>query len=558
MAKYTDEEQEELESPEQETAAAEDAIAPDSEEPETETQAAPEPPKVESEPIQMPPPEEKVEKPESSDAAVDKEVQEANKAEEEASAAAPKEKPKKEEQDPELARLQALLNTHKELKKQKQIAQDPEESELSRLQAQQKAGMLTAALLQGSSKIAQGLAMKYGANPGDNLEGVKTVQEMAKQPVQDYLTNQANVLKQVNANKNNAMMQLYGQKAQQIQAANSPLPPAVVKYLQLDWMKKNPNADKADMPKFEEMTPTQLKQLGVGSNTAKLSAQTKILPGPDGRWHQFQYNPITQRYDIDAGLAGTARTQTAHDAEGNLITVNAPNGPVRTVPGGTVAPPPAKETSEQTAAKGQSPAAAMTLATIRQTSPIAAKAVEKEQAAMFGKDSLLKKLRDAGYREDLFNAKLIPTQTNPDGTFTVDSGMAPAIRAQMAALAVGGVPGEHAMSEFGGAGGLANKIDRLVQGTVSGKVTQQDLDFYKKYSEIMHNTIQNSANKAAQIHIDNVMSQFPPNAITRDQAADLLGVKDLIPSGSNVDIMQDKKRNRWRVDHSTKKVLGPA
>lgn len=127
-------------------------------------------------------------------------------------------------------------------------------AELRQLQETQGKDIRNAGMLQGANQIAQGFAMGSGAKIGDGSESVKMLQQMAKQPVEDYNLRQ----------KDEAIQMELGNE-REMNDANSD----ISKFSQQravaigEKMGMNPE----EIQKLTNMTAKQLEKLGFKAST---------------------------------------------------------------------------------------------------------------------------------------------------------------------------------------------------------------------------------------------------------------------------------------------------
>ena len=481
----------------------------------------------------------------------------------------------------QLARYQALKN------QQDAVASDPESSPLEKAQANQRAGLLNAALLQGASKIAQGMAMKYGGNPGDNLEGVKSVQEMARQPVQDYIAYQKNLDEMASRKRNDAVARMDLAKAVSSESANMPMSKEEADLAAHNFRNMYPNEP---VPDFTKTTRAQAAPYLKGGSAAALltvNSRTRKFYDPVAKQTiEFAYNNATHNYDRPQGVVN-ARDYRVDPADNTLKRVT-PEGliPLQNVSdpyGGATAKPATPSKNAIDATQGQGPLSPSKVGNqplvkkepyASEVSPtisdyrtgnadlgIKPNLVVAKQIGDISKEMLRNKtvnaVRDAMVKETNLNTKL---KLLPDGSVDpevvknpeVTSLMAGSVRAQIAALSLGAAPTKDQIVKAVGDESVGGQLWRVYEKLLNNQMSVDDYQVFANYADTMHKAIAQQAKNATQIFVNRVKQQDP--RLNDNQALSLLG-GNIIPDAPKKVQFRDKSTGQvYNLDSNDKNI----
>lgn len=378
----------------------------------------------------------------------------------------------------------------------------------NKLMEERKASNRNLGLQQGMNQIAQAVANGYGAKIGDGSEALNQLRKDNELPTEQFL-NQGKVAglkKDISTNDPNS---------------------DISKYYRYQVMKKmkeqNPTAD---LNQFNDMTASELKDIldnstkkggrgdlffkeikdsngndvvvGVDRVTGEIvktigkkSTSDKIITNPEDGTQQI-YNQVTGLQDL----------RQAGNKELNSDTTK-------------LAPEQIKQQNEVL----NSPTV------LAKTNPNLYKQFKKDQ------ESFLKSVQDN--REVATGATTLAYKLVPGENGNIDSGLLGGIQTQAAKMAgQKGVLTDQDLVKFAGAGGVKAKIDRILDGTLFGQMSDDDTKFFKKFAEKMNEANNQDVMNRSKVFIDknyNEAKNYIPG-LTPQNIEKWLNVQSMVPS----------------------------
>ena len=378
---------------------------------------------------------------------------------------------------------------------------------LKNAQSQRQSDMGSAMMFAGGNKIAQGLARGYGAEIGDNSEGVKMLQDQANLPVSDI----------------EAQMKLGGtdmnDPASDISKFTRQQAYALLK-------KMDPKTDYAG--RLEEMSAMQLSKLpgmknAMGSSSGPEWVATDRVT-KDGS--PIKFNKRTGTYAN--GLTGEALEAGAYAARdilrkdqltGNYGIGTAQGMTVLPTNYGGMKPVAAKENPETGKVED------VKYGDFAKQAPKQAEEFRKMQIE-FNKD--MKDSREIATSTTNLSHKLTP---GPNGE--IDSGLLGGIQTQAAKMAgQKGVLTDQDLVKFAGAGGVAAKLERIKDGSLFGDMSDSDVKFFKRFAELMNHSLESDIQNRSQLykHQAKQLVETTVPGITDENIANWLGVDKVAPA----------------------------
>ena len=128
-----------------------------------------------------------------------------------------------------------------------------------------------------------------------------------------------------------------------------------------------------------------------------------------------------------------------------------------------------------------------------------------------------------------------------------DSGLLGSIQTQSAILAGNkGVLSDQDLNKYAGAGGAAAWVKRFLSGSMTGEMSQDDVNFFNRFAELMAKAGQQSVNDRSQIFIKKGMGElrnYFPN-IQDSDVKDLLGVESITPALARANVPPDEQKKQ--------------
>lgn len=403
--------------------------------------------------------------------------------------------------------------------KPEELAIPKEDTQMSRykqLLDEYKSRQANLGMLQGANQIAQAMAAGYGGKIGDGSESVKMLQGQLQDP-----------LKQIQAEDSTEKMdpksdvsRLYREQAYALLKKISP--------------------DKNYDGQLENMSAAQLEKLPGLKEAFKQQGGIQKAVG----FGQFIDAKTNQPLHFDQATNSVVNSITGQKVgpETQIVRPVAYNDPYSgqrgyftqngmMVPGGNQVQP-QQTVNEQT---GQTERVAPKYADFAKKAPRIAEQFDAK-AKEFRAD--MKESRDVATSVTNLASKLKP---GPDNK--VDSGLLGGIQTQAAKMAgQKGVLTDQDLVKFAGAGGVQAKIDRIIDGSLFGEMTDADVKFFKRFAQLMGKSLESDVNNRAQLFIDQTR-QNVEGVVPGVQDSDMrtwLGVDKVAP------VVQDKQPGKMR------------
>lgn len=390
--------------------------------------------------------------------------------------------------------------------------------DLSDLQQERKDALLSSGMLQAGSQIAQAFAAGHGGKIGSNEEGVKLVQGMGAQKVADYKEQQANLEERLKGLKTESDASTEMQKADKNSDISKFARQQAVNAMMRLSGSQDPAARDAYLQKFEGMSALDLEKVGfkglsgMGTIRPYIATDRTTMGG-----HPVKFDPNTGTY-ID-GLTNQSI------AAGEMIPRDIARINRQTENYGYVTPTGmhdvgASTVSAQPDASGKIPD--VTDADINKVNPKVYKEVLLKVRKDFEKDPNIMNARKMNANTTNILTKLDSLDpSNPK----IDAGLKEALAAQAGSISVGGGRlAEGVIKEFGGAGGLQNKINRYVSEKGPGVMTPEDVKFFRTFAIKMQKAASQDAQDAAGLYVGQIQQMPIGREISEDNAAKLLNL----------------------------------
>lgn len=383
-------------------------------------------------------------------------------------------------------------------------------------------------MLQGANMIAQGFARGHGANIGAGEEGIRALQAQAKEGIDsigrelDTAKNTMGTSKMLmdydEAEKMNDpesdVSKLYREQAYKILGEKSPL-----------------------VGKLENMSASQLQKLGFkfqqDSGAMPFAHTDRILP--DGTPVVFDkrsgmyYNSLTREPITDQAMARDVARKDALTGQYGLMY----GGQMNVKPtnyGGAI------NQLTSTTPDGKTVTKEITYGDFARNAP--------EQAKKFDQinDLFIKEMqdsRDVATSVTNLSSKLKNGDNNNliNEINTVNSGLLGGIQTQAAKMAgQKGVLTDQDLVKFAGAGGVKAKINRIIDGSIFGEMTDDDVNFFKRFAQLMGKSLDEDILNRSKYYVDRarqvVDTTYP--GITSENIAKMLSVDLIAPAVQNV------------------------
>ncbi len=347
------------------------------------------------------------------------------------------------------------------------------ENILKQLQEQRKENNLTVNMARAGNQIAQAIASGYGGKIGDGSEALNAIERSNNQDVADY--------------------------QEQIKNQMDDPSSAISKYYRLQVLKQLKEQDpKADLSQFDTMSANQLKD--ITANKAKT--------GRGDLFFTTRFNDKTGKSEIVGVNRTTGEVQTSlgersfgdkiiKDTETGKNQIYSQNTGIKGIGAGTPEILKTEPVNEEEIKKQQEVLNSPT--SLKKVNPDLYKKFSDNQKT-FIKDST--DLREATSAITNLNQKLAP------GKVKIDSGMLGGIQTQAAKLAgQKGVLTDQDLVKFAGAGGVPAGASRWFSGNFNGEMTEQDIKFFKEFSNNMAKAIAEDVKNRSQFFIKTIHNE---------------------------------------------------
>lgn len=373
-------------------------------------------------------------------------------------------------------------------------------------------------MLQGANQIAQGFARGYGVDIGAGEAGIKSLQQQAEEPLTAVKRQMSTGKEAIGleddismADPDSDVSKFYREQAY-----------AVLKKLR-------PESDYEG--KLEGMSASQLQKLpGMKNLGATLGQQSPWIATDrvDEEGNPIRFNKMTGEYSLADGRlikpgSYTTRDITKKNALGlyerqsDLIR-NAGSSPkgMESVPdsSGKMVP---KEAEYKD---------------IFKNAPDVAKEFNKIR------DNFTKDMKES--REVATSVTNLASKLKPGPNGEVDSGLLGGIQTQAAKMAgQKGVLTDQDLVKFAGAGGVVPKIERIIDGSIFGDMTDSDIKFFKRFAQLMGKSLDQDIMNRSQLYVEQgrQLADTAVPGITSSNVSKILGVDKVAP------VVQDIKKS---------------
>ena len=423
-----------------------------------------------------------------------------------------------------------LLNRYRQLNQRKN---DLNTENLESLQPNQLEGIRSAGLLQAGSQIAQAMASGYGAKIGDNKAGVDLIKDLSSQPVKDFLQKQDTYKKELAITTEDLDLQ----DDIEMTDPKSDISKFYREQAYSMLKKLSPNNDYSG--KLEDMSAKQLMKLpGMKNLTTSAPMQWQMTDRVDEQGNPLRYNRVTgelSRTDGSIVKPGefAPRDIMRRDALTGQYGLGTAKG-MKVLP--TVYGEGAKPSGDQVEINKPKD---YKYSDIAKAAPKQIEVFDKAKKE-FNDD--MKMPREVASSITNLASKLKPGKDNE-----VDSGLLGGIQTQAAKMAgQKGVLTDQDLVKFSGAGGVVPKIERIINGTFFGDMSDSDIKFFKRFSQLMGKSLNEDIENRSQLFVDQSRQQLETIApgITNENVSKLLGVSKVAPQvqSKNDKVPSDKVR----------------
>lgn len=311
--------------------------------------------------------------------------------------------------------------------------------------------------------------------------------------------------------------------------------------------------DPETVKKLEGMSAKQLEKLGLFKADSAAQARANQLrferiTGPDGVTRTVAINSQTGEIVKDIGQSGFASQFRVDPETGNLIGLS-PSSPGKApigVTGGRVSQTaPATVTNNVPSAGGETKQSA-----VEYGSPTALKKVNPNLYKKFSdlQSDFVKDMKDA--RDVATSATNLSHKLTP-GENGVDSGLLGGIQTQAAKMAgQKGVLTDQDLVKFAGAGGVQAAIDRIIDGSFFGKMSDDDVKFFKRFSELMKTSVAEDIQNRSKLFSGQILNEakdYLPG-LTEQDVQKWLNVEQVAPiaqkaSGNKITIQDSNGKS---------------
>lgn len=367
-------------------------------------------------------------------------------------------------------------------------------------------------ILQGANQIAQGMARGFGAEIGSGEAGINALKAQAEEPLNAIKRQMATGKEAMGVEDEISMMdpesdvsKFYREQAY-----------AVLKKLR-------PESDYTG--KLEGMSASQLQKLpGMKNLGSTLGASPWIATDRvDEQGNPIRFNKMTGEYSTADGRTIKPGDYSARDIlRRDPLTGQYAIGSAGT--GMKVLPTKYEGVDLKGPSEEASKPREITYGEFARNAP--------EQAKQFNKirDDFTKDMKDS--REVATSVTNLASKLKPGPDNKVDSGLLGGIQTQAAKMAgQKGVLTDQDLVKFAGAGGVAAKIERIVDGSLFGEMTDTDVKFFKRFAQLMGKSLNEDIINRSQLYVEQgrqlVDTTVP--GVTSDNISKMLGVDKVAP-----------------------------
>lgn len=405
-----------------------------------------------------------------------------------------------------------LLATYRSLKG----AQDSYGQDLSNL-----------AMLQGANQIAQGFARGYGANIDDGSKGIEALKAASKEKV-DAVGRKLNTA----SDTMKAQSQLMGlEEEEKMSDPNSDI--SKLYREQAYALLKRMNPESPLMGKLDDMSASQLQKLGFKGMTNQqqampFSVTDRILPDGtptvvDKRTGQY-INALTgEPIAPNQMLARDVARRDAMTGQYGLMY----GGQMNVRPTNYEGVAPSVEQIVTPEGKARQKPRDIPYSELMKVAPQQDKEFTAIKNRMMND---MKEPRDIASSVTNLSSKLNIGKNNINEK--IDSGNLGGIQTQAAKMAgQKGVLTDQDLVKFAGAGGVLANINRIIDGTFFGEMSEADIKFFKRFADLMSGSLEKDIENRAQVYVSEAQQRadaiFP--GIDEKNIKNWLGVDKIAP-----------------------------
>lgn len=381
---------------------------------------------------------------------------------------------------------------------------------LMEAQAQRRKDMAKVGLLDAGNTIAQGFARGRGAEVGNDEAGLKALREQANLPVTDIQEQ----MKLGGTDMNDPHSDISKFTRAQAYALLKKIAP------EEDYSGKLDNMSAAQLAKLPGM-----KNVLGQQGRADWVATDRV----NAQGHPIKFNKMTGTYvDGVTGLTVDPNDTLVRDiARKDELTGQygyvSRNGGMQVMPtnyNAAQVKPKATVNDEGETVQAEEPK----YSDFAKAAPKQADEFRKMQKE-FNQD--MKDSRDVATAVTNLASKLKP---GPNGK--IDSGVLGSIQTQAAKMAgQKGVLTDQDLVKFAGAGGVGPKIERIIDGTFFGEMSDSDVKFFKRFGELMAKSLDTDIQNRAQLykHQARQLVETTVPGVSDDTIGEWLGVDKVAP-----------------------------
>lgn len=360
-------------------------------------------------------------------------------------------------------------------------------------------------LAQAGNQLAQAIAAGHGAKIGSGSEAIQALQAQNISPDKQIAAEDEAKM----ADPNSDISKMYREQA----------------YASLK--KISPNSDYSG--KLDNMSASQLLKSPILKALSQQQASPWIATDRvDSNGNPIRFNKQTGEYSLADGSVVRPGDKTVRDiARRDALTgkygyVNAGSG-MNVVPTNYGTAP--LEKNPETGKSRE-----VTYGEFARNAPEQVKEFNKIRD-QFNKD--MQESRDVATSVTNLTSKLKPGPNNE-----IDSGLLGSIQTQAAKMAgQKGVLTDQDLVKFAGAGGVSAKIQRIVDGSLFGEMSDEDIKFFKRFSQLMGKSLNEDILNRSQLYTEQarqIVDTTMPG-VSGENVAKMLGVDKVAP------IVQDAK-----------------
>jgi hypothetical protein len=350
-------------------------------------------------------------------------------------------------------------------------------------------------MMAGGNKIAQAIASGYGAKIDDGSDIVKGLKDSAKLPEEALLgqskaADTQNELELVDPNSD--ISKFARERA-------------------IAYAKKAGMSEET-VQKLESLSAKQLEKLGMfkatNTDTSKLGLYYTTIRDENGQDRVVGIDRSTGKVVADIGGKTYADKIVENKQTGQNQVYKQGAGVSSLNTGTSTTPEEIQKKQTETKKEYETPQS------LNKVNPNLYKDFKKTQ------DEFNKDMKDS--REAASAATALSEKLKPGANGEVDSGTLGGIQTQTAKLSgQKGVLTDQDLVKFAGAGGVQASLDRIIDGSMFGNMSEQDIKFFKAFSKKMGKYLQQDINNRSQLFIKqthNEAKEFLPNLSEQDVA----------------------------------------